>query len=115
MTLSTFPTFPTFLTFGLVRAGWLKFVITKTGGHAIHRRAGQRAAFFRGTYARKVRKARKVVPVMTLRTFPTFLTFLTQRLRLLGTWKSFPAGPLERHESLGPLTGTPPRRRPHGS
>src|SRR5262249_10318462 len=31
MTLSTFPTFPTFLTFGLVRAGWLKFVITMAG------------------------------------------------------------------------------------
>jgi hypothetical protein len=32
MRLSPFPTFLTFLTFGLVRAGWLKFVITKTGG-----------------------------------------------------------------------------------
>jgi hypothetical protein len=37
MTLSTFPTFLTFLTFGLVRAGWLKLVTTKTGGRAIHR------------------------------------------------------------------------------
>jgi len=37
MTLSTFPTFPTFLTFGLVRAGWLQFVTTKTAGRAIHR------------------------------------------------------------------------------
>ena len=36
MTLSTFPTFLTFLTFGLVRAGWLKLVTTKTGGRAIH-------------------------------------------------------------------------------
>jgi hypothetical protein len=37
MTLSAFPTFLTFLTFGLVRAGWLKLVTTKTGGRAIHR------------------------------------------------------------------------------
>jgi hypothetical protein len=36
MTLSTFPAFLTFLTFGLVRAGWLKLVTTKTGGRAIH-------------------------------------------------------------------------------
>jgi hypothetical protein len=37
MPLSTFPAFLTFLTFGLVRAGWLKLVTTKTGGRAIHR------------------------------------------------------------------------------
>ena len=37
MTLSTFPTFLTFLTFGLVRAGWLKLVTTKTEGRPIHR------------------------------------------------------------------------------
>jgi hypothetical protein len=37
MTLSTFPIFLTFLTFGLVRAGWLKLVTTKTDGRAIHR------------------------------------------------------------------------------
>jgi hypothetical protein len=36
MTLNTFPTFLTFLTFGLVRAGWLRLVTTKTGGRAIH-------------------------------------------------------------------------------
>jgi hypothetical protein len=52
---------------------------------------------------------------MTLSAFPTFLTFQTQRLRFLSTWESFPAGPLERHESLGLLTGTPPMRRPHDS
>jgi hypothetical protein len=37
MTMSTFPTFLAFLTFGLVRAGWLKLVTTKTDGRAIHR------------------------------------------------------------------------------
>jgi len=36
MRLSPFPTFLAFLTFGLVCVGWLKFVITKTGGRAIH-------------------------------------------------------------------------------
>jgi hypothetical protein len=43
--------------------------------------AGQRAAFFRGTYARKARKVRKGLSLMTLSIFPTFLAFLTQKLR----------------------------------
>ena len=101
------------LRFGLCRLAEVRDHEDGRPGHPLV--AGQRAAFFRGTYARKVRNVRKVVPVMTVSTFSTFLTFLTQRLRLLGTWKRFPGGPLERHESLGPLTGTPPRRRPHGS
>jgi hypothetical protein len=51
---------------------------------------------------------------MTLSTFPTFLTFLTQRRCGSRAPGSSQQG-LERHESLGPLTGTPPMRRPHGS
>jgi hypothetical protein len=44
-------------------------------------------------------------------TFPTFLTFLTQRPRFPGTRERFPTGPLDRHESLGPLTGIPANER----
>jgi hypothetical protein len=49
---------------GLVRAGWLRLVTTKTGGRAVHWVAFQPANFFRGTNARKVRKVRKGVPAM---------------------------------------------------
>jgi len=84
---------------GLVRAIWLRFVTTKTGSRATHPWQGKLLLFSGGTNARKVRKARKGGACHD--------DLSEQRLRFPGTWERFPAGPLERHESLGPLTGIP--------
>jgi hypothetical protein len=114
MRLSPFPTFLAFLTFGLVLCRLAEVRDHEDGRPGYPLVAGQRAAFFRGTYARKVRNVRKVVPVMTLSTFPTFLTILAQSLRLPALGRDSCEG-LGVHKSLGLLTGSPPRRRPHGS
>jgi hypothetical protein len=59
MRLSPFPTFPTFLTFGFGSCRLAEVRDHEDGRPGYPLVAGQRAAFFRGTYARKVRK---VVP-----------------------------------------------------
>jgi hypothetical protein len=92
MTLSTFPTFLTFLTFGLVRAGWLKLVTTKTGGRNIHRRHVNPLPFSGAPTPERSERSERGAPIMTLSTFPIFLTFLTQRLRVPSTWEICLAG-----------------------
>ena len=108
MTLS-FPTFLAFLTFELVRTGWLKFVTTKTGGRAI-RWWQVNALLFPGHLRQKGRKRQKGGACHEDGHFSDLsdLSDLSDtEAAVPGHLGEFPAGPLERHESLGPLTGIP--------
>ena len=93
---------------GLVRAGWLKLVTTKTDGRAIHRWQVNPLLFSGAPNARKARKVRKGVRVMTLSTFPTFLTFLAQALCFpvpaSDPWQGLEIPSYPRRERLGPQT-----------
>jgi hypothetical protein len=103
MTLSTFLTFLAFLTRklrwirrealgrrldveqtrslldGLVRAGWLRLVTTKTAAALSIGGVSTRCSF-PGHQRQKGQEGQKGVSVMTPSNFPTFLTFLTRKL-----------------------------------
>jgi hypothetical protein len=153
MTLSTFLTFLAFLTRklrwirrealgrrldveqtrslldGLVRAGWLRLVTTKTAA-ALSIGGVPTRCSFPGHQRQKGQEGQKGVPVMTPSNFPTFLTFLTRKLCFRHSppapWQgpeipSYPGrqrlgpptvGPAGRPESWSQVATAPRRRFP---
>src|SRR5262249_39178678 len=63
---------------GLVRAGWLNLVTTKTGGRDIHRWQVNPLLFSGAPAPERSERSERGVPVMTPSIFLTFLTFLTK-------------------------------------